>query len=649
MTQTHEQAEQGIDGPIRTERVASPEADIGIAVPTLHGLKAALPPGLMLSLQRTAGNAAVSRLVSGAPGSRVPRVQRADDVEAAAAAGAADLWKGQAAAPSLVLRVGNDRDMSIAESFLRVLKENQPKIEAGARMASPTQDSSRVLPEIVHGEEHKLQTQVPPEAIATNSAVMTDLELYLVQGKRLSTGTSQFQDHYRVLLTEYGRLEGIATNYAGVNLNEVSDVAGVESMVDNAVGAGGHSPEELSATFNEMLKSDPNVSRAQDRLQTETQRFEEVPARLSTDMTAANGAVATFDNALVALDVATAGVTSLRLRQGFAAEKKKLEDAKKLSGKVTSILLEGAKEGAKEAAVAMAGTEGRSAQGAPAPAGGPAGALAIGQAAADKFVLDPLKDAVRSALANADAAVGEVDGAERMAMAEEAEKVKQDASTLDSFKAAKATLASAKKGMQTDVERYVRTAIEFDQRRLATRTAFAALGTAIEQASKTRGKVGQGKALSEMLSFLKSAEEFVVQANAVTDIGQKELTSAPPPGGSGEDESSGPAAAAEAMKKWDGKSVWMAHEYPFTLADGTVVTYYGAQEVRISVSSYNMDINDETQKGRDERRGLGSAEGGSMSVSAAIPTAIENVERTRAKVLAIRTAIATKVFGSGGG
>ncbi len=42
----------------------------------------------------------------------------------------------------------------------------------------------------------------------------------------------------------------------------------------------------------------------------------------------------------------------------------------------------------------------------------------------------------------------------------------------------------------------------------------------------SRAKAGQGRAISEMLSFLESAEESVVQANTVTDIGQKELTSA---------------------------------------------------------------------------------------------------------------------------
>ena len=669
--QAQERADQSVDEPTRVERAASPGLDVGPAPPTIRGLDPSLTPRHILSLQSMAGNAAVSRLVAGRASAPDLHVQREpflqaikwgpegrsdsnpattgpveNEVEAAASEGAEELRKGQAAAPSLVLRMGNDRDISIAEGFLQALERNQPLIEAGAGGGAARQGGGRIAGEVVHGEEHKTTTQVPPEAIGTNRAVMTDLELYLAQGRRLSTGTSQFKEHYRVLLTDYGRLEGIAKNYAGMSLQEVNNDAGADALVENAAGAGGQSTEDLSATFNEMLKNDPGVSGAQATLLQSTQRFEEMPAKLSTAMTAANSTVALFDTATVSLSVASGGLDSLVLKEAFAAAKKKLDDAKKLSGKVKSILVKGGEEGAKEgfkaAAVALAAGEGLSALGAAAAKGGPAAAAAIGKEAADKFVIEPLKEAVNSALADADAAVGVIDPAVAASLKLEAEQQKQDAATRESYKTAKATLGQASKKMRTDVEAYAKVAIEFEQRRLKVGVAFDALGAAIQTAAKTRGKAGQGKALSEMLSFLKAAEEFVVQANAVSDIGQKELTSAPPPPGSDEGPS-GPQAAAEAMKKWDGKTVWWANPWDLKTADGTVVTQYSAQEGTISVSSVDMDKSDE------ERKGLGSAEGGEMSANAAIPEAILGVDKMKAKVLAIRTAIATKVFGSGGG
>ena len=514
MMPLHEQADQSVEEPTRAERTASPGADVGLALPSIRGLDASLTPRLMVSLQRTAGNAAVSRLVAGRSSAPILNLQRDNEAEEAASAGAAEVREGQAKAPSLVLRVGNERDISVAEGFLEALKKNQPNLEAGAAGGSSSQDSSRIPGEAWGGEEHTIQSQITPAKLGANLAVMTDLELYLAQAQRLSTGTSQFKDHYSVLLTDFGRLEGIAKNYAGMSLHEVTNVAAADTMVDFAVGSHGEATSDLSATFNEMLKNDPGVSRAQDRLLTETQRFEEMPSSLSTTMTAANSTIALFDTATVSLNVATGGVKSLQLKNGFAAAKKKLDDAKKLSGKVKGILLDGGKEGAKEgfkaAAVALAAGEGLAALGTAAAKGGPAAGAAIAKKAVDTFLIDPLMTAVNSALADADAAVGVIDPAVAEHLKQEAEQVKQDSATVESYKTAKATLAEASKKMRTDVETYARTAIEFERRRLATDQAFKGLGTAIEKAAKTRGKAGQGKALTEMLSFLKAAEEFIV-------------------------------------------------------------------------------------------------------------------------------------------
>jgi hypothetical protein len=614
-------------------------------------------PGEVLLLQRMIGNRAVNRLpaiagqhgMDGSIGQRSsqPYITLAketppptpilttyrqatpdNEVGQAAKQGAAESQKQP---ESIVLRVNNERDIQIAESFLRVLQEDEPKIEAGAAKASRTQDSGNIPSEVVHGKEHELKTQIPVEAIGTNTKLMNDLQLYLVQARRQSTGTSQFQEQYRLLLNEYGRLEGIAKNYAGTSLQDVHNDEDAASMVQNAVGAGGHSTAQLSATFKDILAHDPGVQNATKELDEKTKEFEVMPEKLASDQSQSNLAVASFETAGVTLENAGAGVKALALKKGFADAKLKLDESRKFTGKIKDILLEGGKEGIKEGAKAaaekLALEEGLSALGAAAAEGGPAAGIAIAKGAAEKFVLEPLKEAVTSALANADAAVGVVDKAKALAMQQEAEQAKQDAATMATYDDAKAQLENQKASIGKAVKTYVDTAIEFDKKRLETRAAFKALGDAIQKAAKARGKAGEGK----------ETEEFVVQANAVTDIGTKELSTAPPAPGAGNESSV--RAAADAMEKWNGKTYWAAHTYPCKNADGSEDTCYGAQEVSIRVQSFLATT-------EDEQKGLGSAKGGEMSTNAAIPEAVKNVEMMKTKVLAVRTQISTQVFGS---
>ena len=587
---------------------------------------------------------AADAMVTGAPaqvtggGAAISR----DKDEAKASADEGEKEMKAAAKGDLVLQVSNATDIKDAQAILAMLVGNQAKLEKGAAMISPHQRSpAEYMRDMMKGNDSKLLTQVPLEAIGQNLEIITDLETYLADARGQKIVTNEFQDQYKVLLGNYGRIEGIASKYAGTSLKNMKagDAAGV---VNDAVGAGGHRPDELKSTFQDMLAKDPALAAARENVQSSTKVLEAMPAKMSSDLTTAVSGIHTLDTAVTTATMAQKAVHSLKMREAFSAAKSQAAEAKRLTGAATELMMGGGKTAAETAAKAVVGAGALTASkwAAIAGEGAASGGTAMAWAAADKILIEPAKQMLSNALTNANAAVGVIDAGAQIDANIDAAAKEQDEATLQAFRAAKTNLPSAFDTATRTVGAWVKTAVEFEVRKMETKAAFTAFTTAIKAAAKKRGKSGEGKALAEMAGFLEEAENFVVQANTVIDIGKKGL-------GSEDKESLKIIEKARAsLNKIKGRFAWIVHEYPFTKAGGERVTYYGAQQVYIKIIGPGIDASPAELAGKGRADGFNTDPGANgQAANQAIPGVIPQVEGMRDKVLALRNEIMAQVFG----
>jgi hypothetical protein len=549
-----------------------------------------------------------------------------------------------AAKEDLVIHASNATDISDASKALNLLEQNQQSIEKGIAMVAPHQSMSDWLQDYVRGKSHKPKMQIPIEAYAQNQAVINDLKLYIVAAGGQDMVTTGFKEQYAQLLVAYGRIDGVASKYAGTSLKDMKGPGAPGQVVGDAVGAGGNKTGDLAALFQELLK-DPKVSGAKERVQTSTAELEKMPDRVSGDMMGVVNAAQTFMHAIHTSTTAEKGVNSLNLRNAFQAAKTQAEEAKKLTGSLKELVMTGGKaaatEVAKETAKAMVTTSGLALSnfGKIAATGAASGGTAAATAAAEKLVIGPAKDMAAQALDHANMAVGIIDPATQLDANIDAEATKQDTATVEAFKMAKATLATSQKTLLATITTWVKTAVELETKKLEVQANFKAFEDAIQKAAGARGKGQQGKALAEMSGFLHEAEQFVVQANVVLDIAQK--------GDVGKTTGdSVTAKAREALEKIKHRMVWMAHTYPFTNAKGETQTYYGAQEVNMKIIGPGLTPT------ADEAAGAGRADGFQLdgnkrAVNEALPAVVPNITAMRDKVLAVRAAIMAQVFGGG--
>ncbi len=567
-------------------------------------------------------------------------VARQVETEADADAGEKQIMNG-AAKTDLVMQVSNATDVADASRILHMLEDNQQLLEKGSAMIAPQQRSSgEIVQNIAQGKDNKPLTQIPLEAIGDNAALITDLQMYLVEAGGQTMMTSEFQDQYKVLLADYGRIQGVAKNYAGTDLSQMKpgDAGGV---VENAVGASGNTTDQLAATFNQ-IKSDGAVQAAEEGLKNSTQTLEKMPATMTDNSSTACSALQAFQSNVVTATVAEQGVNSLGLRNAFAAAKAKAEEAKRLSGAVKDLLVSGGKSAGETAAKAVvgAGTLTLSRWGAIAAEGGASGGSAVAMAAADKLVIDPAKEMLSQALSNANAAVGIIDEKTQVDANLDAEQAKQDSATVQVFKTAKATLEHSSETAFSAASTWVKSAIEFEVQKTLVDKYFKALEDAIQKAATKSGKPSEGKALAEMMGFLKEAEQFVVQANVVIDTASKGAAEKSPV----------PQRAQAALDKIRNRYAWMAHSYPFTNAKGETMTYYGAEHVNLHIIGPGVAASpaDLAGKSRADAFGLDPSANPNFA-NGAISDVVPRVTAMREKVLAVRTQIMSKVFGAGGG
>jgi uncharacterized protein DUF4157 len=571
----------------------------------------------------------------------VARDKDKGEVDAAADAGQLAMMKGDAQ-KDIVLQVSNATDVGDAQKALAMLEDNQQMLEKGAAMASTQQKGlTDWLHDKLHGESDKLQTQIPLQAISDNAALISDIQLYLVEGRGQSSGTSAFQDQYMALLAQYGRIESVVQKYAGMSLKTMAP-GDAHGAVENAAGAGGNTTEDLHNTFKQLEK-DPGVAAAQALVMSSTQEFEKMPETMSTNMKTAISSMQAFNADLVTATVAQTGLSSLQARNAFQAAKGKAEDARRFTDKAKDLLFSSAKDAAKTAAKAAvdAGGLALSNVGAIAAKGLASGGEAAAMDLANTLVIEPAKDAMKHALTSANAAVGIIEKDAQIDLNIDAEKQKQDSATIETAKAAGAAVHKSAATNDTAMEAWVKSALQFELKKADVKKYFTALQTAIKQAAGAKGKSKQGKALSEMLAFTQEAEQFVVQASAVLDTGKRGLGI-----GSKDEQDEIPARARAALAKIANRKAWMAHSYPFKNAHGEVETFYGAQQVNLKIIGPGLDA------GAAELAGSGRADGfhndpgeNTQSANQAIPAVIPKVEAMRSKVLAVRNAIMADVFG----
>lgn len=608
-----------------------------------------------------------ARTMLGTSGHRRLPVQR-DSAEDAAAEGEAQVVAEQKQARSVVLKVSNDQDIAAAEMFLKQLNDDQSKLEMGAMQPALVQDLSvATFANRILGRENKSAKAVPASAVSDNMALMSDLRQYLVHARHQRTGASQFKQHYAVLLRNFGRIEGIASKFAGTSLHEMGK-EGAAGLVQNAAGASGMDTEQLSSAFNEMLANDPDVRGAREKLGSVTAEFERMPADLTSKMQENTNAIATFDMATATASSAQTAFNADEAVKALGKAKESVTNATADVGKIRGVvsaaapavgktdpsvdlilaggagdavgqMLKGATDGQRTVGGILAKGVKAGIGGA---AGGPAG---ITTAVVDELGLKPAREAAGDVLRNANAAAGYIDEATSIEWRTEVAGKTRDQAIINTWKEAAKTLKGTAKAVETTTNAYLVAAVAFESKRSECRNAFTNLSTAIQKAAGRRGKEREGKALGEMVTFLKESEEFVVQAAVVLDIAEKEMSDQPAAAGSDDPNSVyGPKATREALQKWDGRRAWQAYEYERKF-EGQLAKGFGAQEIKINV-------NTATNKTDEERRGHGTADGSAgandMAVNAAIPTAVKNVQELREKVLAVRAQISSQVFGGGG-
>jgi Domain of unknown function (DUF4157) len=596
------------------------------------------------SLEHEADRAA-DAMVSGAPAmiSSAPQaVARTSETDGAADEGEKAMANGDAKT-DLTLQVSNAQDVQDAQRILGLLDRNQLMLEKGAAMVSPEQRRPGELVEnMTHGKSNKLLTQIPLEAVGQNAAVISDLNLYIVQAGGQATSTNDFQDQYRMLVGNYGRLEGIAKTYTGTSLKTMQpkDAAGV---VSDAVSSGGHDPAELKSTFQTLMK-DPNVRGAREKVESSTQELEKMPSKLSDAESASVSSMKAFNGNIVSATIAEKGANSLALRNAFQAAKAKSEESKKFTEEATKILTSGGKDAVKTAAKAVVGAGALTASkfGKIASEGLASGGEAIAMDLANKLVIEPAQEMLGHAIESANAAVGIIDEKAQVDANLDAEQAKQDSATIEAFKAGKASLADSGKSAKANMAIWVKAAVEFEAKKLAVKANFSELEAAIKTAANAKGKGAQGKALAEMTGFLHEAEQFVVQANACIDIAHKGL------GTGSKDQETVIAKARDALAKVNSRQVWMVHSYPFKKAGGETVEYYGAQQVELKVKGQALDGSaaDQAGKGRADGFSVDPSKNGHSS-NQVITDVVPQMEGMRDKVLAIRTQLMSQVFGAG--
>jgi hypothetical protein len=593
---------------------------------------------------------AAEAMVVGAPAQisgAAPSLARKLDTDDAAGSGEKAMMAG--AGKALAMQVSNANDVGDAKKCLKTLEDNQALVSKGMAMASPHQPNvTQGLQNMMHGKENKLVMQVPLEAYAHNAALISDIQLYIVEAGGQDQVTHSFQDQYKVLLASFGRLDGIATSFGLSSFKDMktADAEHRVSEVAGMAGAGGHPAADLSKTFDDLVKNVPEVRGARENVLSSTQALEAMSKRMGDDSTSATTALQAFGINVVNATVASRGANSLKLRQAFEAAKAKATEAKRYSDAAKDVVTSAGGDAAKEAlkGIAAGGVAGLSQWGALAATAGASGGTAAAMKVAETLVIEPAKKAIGLALRNADAAVGVIDKEAQLDANLDAEKAKQDSATIEAFKTAKAALARSAEAAEKAVGTWVRTAMEYEAKKKAVTAAFTALSDAIKTHAGARGKGSQGKALAEMTGFLHESEQFVVQSNTVIDMAQK---------GCGVGVTDGkptiPGKARTALRNLRNRNAWMVHSYPFRKAGGETVTYYGAQLVNLSVVGPGLDASEAelAGKGRADGAHLDAAQNG-QSVNVAIPEAVASVVKMKDRILAVRNQIVSQVFGGGG-
>ncbi|GAA1532039.1 hypothetical protein [Nocardioides humi] len=654
-----------------TRRRHAPEDDLQ-ADPPLQAIPLttrghAHTPDNLHGLGALAGNRAISTLLGGRAAG--PVLQRAGEVDSIANEGAMELSKTNW--PTKVeLQIGNDRDMSIAESLLRQLREDQPKIVKGVAAASIHQDFSvSNLGNRLVGRDNPLAMAIPMEAVGINASLITDLELYLAHAGPQNTALSNFKGHYSSLMFQEARLEAVAQQFAGTSLKDVTDEAGTAGVVENAVGASGNATEDLRQTY-EQLQSDPRVADAQRALQAATGKYEALAPALAGASASRTKTATTRNTAAVTTRNTKTAVEAMQAKAKFEAAKKKLDEVDKAAEALAGIGGAGSEAAVKalggpEAAAGVIGglTElglgkggdplkdlssdqlkllGVGAKGVKAAItgagkGGPHGAVVE---VVKTLVVEPAKEAGKDILAKMNAAYGYVDEATQAEQDAKAQGAVQEAGTLDAYKAALNTERNATTAYVDANNNYCEQLLSVAGTKAAATEAFTMLSDAIMAAAAARGKGGQGKALTEMLSFLREVEAFVVQANLVIETGERELTEHPEQAAaSGEEDPSGMTAERKALQKWDGRYHYVVHEFQATNYKGERQTHYGAQQVWFSIRSFDMGMTEA------EASGIGSVDRGPNSVRSVVPDILTKVRVQRARAESLRAQIMTRVFG----
>jgi len=614
----------------------------GVTAHNQHDLEVSTPQDSMEIEADRVSDAMMAGVVTSV-GAGPLMLARTLETDEAAAEGQQQMMTGPAKA-DIVLQVSNATDLSDATKALAMLEREQVKIEKGAAMISPHQrNQGDSLQNKAQGKENKPLTQIPLEAIGENAAVIADLNLYITEAGGQDMVTSQFQDQYRALQGNFGRLEGIAQSFGVTSFKEMKkEDAG--AMVSDAVASGGHTTEDLAATFDDLAKNVPAVAEARGQVELTTQALEKMPERVSSDMTTCVDALQAFRTNVLNATVAEKGVNSLKLRNAFAAAKAKSEEAKRLTGAAKDLVMTGGKEALSTVAkgVVGAGAMSLSKWGALAASGAASGGTAVAAAAAEKLVIAPAKEMIGQALTDANIAVGVIEPEAQVEADLDAEKAKQDSATIESFKLAKAALANSSAAAVGTVSTFVKTAVEFESAKIAVTQAFTRLSDAIKSALAAKGKGSEGKALAEMAGFLNEAEQFVVQANAVIDIATKGIGV-----GAADANTTIPAKARAALRKIQNRYCWMTHEYPFTKASGETVTYYGAQRCYLKLVGPGLDATADDLAGKGRADGFNDplVEGNKQAVNEAIPGIVPSLVTMRDKVLAVRAEIAAQVFG----
>ncbi|MEO8705812.1 MAG: DUF4157 domain-containing protein [Kofleriaceae bacterium] len=589
---------------------------------------------------------AAEAMVAGAPfevggaGEGVARKPDPDALETKEmAAKGQDETVAEARKSDVVMQASNSADTTDAKAALGLLQKNQTMLENGAAMISPHQSGpGEAIHDMMHGKESKLATQIPLNAISDNAALITDIQAYLAEGFAQGTATNEFKSHYEILMADFGRVDAVASKYAGTSLKTMKP-GDANAVVQDAAEAGGHSTAELKGTYDQLLK-DPAVAAAKTTVEEATKNLEAMPARVTADTTTMISANKTMTQAINTATTAKHGVHSLQMREAFAAAKPQADAATTAADSAKELVISGGKaavDAVKKEIVDHAGPVALSKWGGIAAKGAASGGETIMMEALDTLVTKPAKKLLDKALTDANAAVGIIDAKAQLDANLEKEQKDQDTSTIETFKAAKLGMTSAIDTAMSTMSTYAKTSVEFDRKKLLSAAAFKAFTTAIQTAAKAKGKGADGKALAEMASFLEEAENFLVQANLVIDLGKRTMNG-------GEANSLDlKAKARAALRKISGRQAWMAHSYKFKKAGGEVVDYYGAQQVTLKITEPGLDSTEAERKGQNRADGVTADN--PLAANEAIPSVLPKVEAMRDKVNAIRNQLMAEVFG----